>query len=596
MTKLFALTRAVRRGFYYTLTLVTTIMAVALVAKPFLTHPLTLLDFVLLLLFGILIFGVSLSFWSAIIGFLTIVLGGDRCKITRLCAVDQQANEAFPSQQRIALVMPVCNEHPHRVFAGLSATYQSLCETGHGAAFDVFVLSDTSDPELRLAEEQAWYHMRQRFNASDRIFYRNRLKNTGRKSGNIAEFCQRWGGRYEYMIMLDADSIMAGDTLVNLVKIMAKRPQIAILQTAPLAVNQHSLFGRIMQFATSFYGLIYSAGAAFWQLAESNYWGHNAIIRTRAFAAHGSLPNLPGHEPLGGEILSHDFVEAALLREAGWEIWLAYDLSGSYEEIPPNLIDYAKRDRRWCQGNLQHTWFLFAKGFSLISRLHFLMGIMAYLASPFWLLFLMITGFEAYHYGHLLPTYFIGDNPLPVWPISYSLELLALLLVTLGMLFIPKILSLVLLLFQPKKIKQYGGYVPATLSLVLECLFSTLIAPTLMLERTRFVLSILAKRSIGWPTQEREGHRLSVAEASKAHGNQTLIGLGAAWLVYLCLPSFFWWFFPVILGLIVSIPLSIVLSSNYWGALAKKARLFLTPEETQPSRLLTLFRQYHDQE
>ncbi len=588
-----AFTRSIRRSVYYTLTIATTLMAIALVSKPFLTHPLTLLEFILLLLFGILIFGVSLSFWSAVIGFLTIVVGGDRCKITRLCALDQHATDAFPSQLRIALVMPICNEEPHRVFAGLSATYQSLRETPYSDAFEVFVLSDTRDPALRLAEEQAWYQMRQNFNASDRIFYRNRLKNSGRKSGNIAEFCQRWGGRYDYLIMLDADSLMAGDTLIKLVKIMAKRPKIAILQTAPLAVNQQSLFGRIMQFSTSFYGLIYSAGAAFWQLAESNYWGHNAIIRTRAFAAHGSLPHLPGTEPLGGEILSHDFVEAALLREAGWEIWLAYDLTGSYEEIPPNLIDYAKRDRRWCQGNLQHMWLLGAKHFSLISRLHFLMGIMAYLASPLWLLFLMITGFEAYHYGLLLPTYFIGDNPLPVWPISYSLELMALLLVTLGMLFIPKILSLLLLLGQPKKMTQYGGYLPATLSLLLECIFSTLIAPTLMIERTRFVFAILAKRSIGWPTQERVGHRLRLAEASKAHGNQTLLGVVAAWVVYLYLPNFFWWFFPVIMGLVVSIPLSIILSSNYWGTLAKKARLFLTPEETQPSRLLTLFKKYY---
>jgi membrane glycosyltransferase len=297
---------------------------------------------------------------------------------------------------KTALVMPIYHEDPERVFAGLRAIYQSLLDTGRVEEFEVFVLSDSRQPDVWLEEEVHWYRMCCDFNAHGRVFYRNRERNIARKSGNLEEFCHRWGGRYRYMIVLDADSLMCGSTLTRMVDLMEAHPPVALIQSPPLPVNHKSLFARILQFGSSLYGDIFTAGASFWQLADSNYWGHNAIIRIKPFVEHCGLPKLPGKEPFGGEILSHDFVEAALLRKAGWEVWLAYDLKGSYEELPPTLIDYAKRDRRWCQGNMQHVRMVFARGFGGLSRLHFLMGIMSYLSSPLWFLFLLVTGFEAY--------------------------------------------------------------------------------------------------------------------------------------------------------------------------------------------------------
>ena len=135
--------------------------------------------------------------------------------------------------------------------------------------------------------------------------------NIGRKAGNIAEFVRNWGGAYDYMIVLDADSIMSGQSLVTLAQTMDAHPTVGIIQTLPLLAGRETLFARLLQFAVRVSGPMFGSGLTFWQLGESNYWGHNAIIRMRAFADHCSLPRLPGSPPFGGEIMSHDIVEAA---------------------------------------------------------------------------------------------------------------------------------------------------------------------------------------------------------------------------------------------------------------------------------------------
>jgi membrane glycosyltransferase len=414
-----------------------------------------------------------------------------------------------------------------------------------------------------------------------RIFYRNRPENTSRKSGNLEDFCIHWGGHYRYMIVLDADSIMKGETLVEMVRIMERQPRVALLQTPPTPINRESLFARILQFAGSLYNRMFTAGLNYWQLGESNYWGHNAIIRIQPFLDHCGLPKLPGREPFGGDILSHDFVEAALLRRAGWEVWLAYDLEGSYEEIPPTLIDYAKRDRRWCQGNLQHLRLALSHGFNSLSRLHFSMGVMSYLASPLWLLFLIATGVAAYFQTQHEPVYFFGENWAPVWPVSFAVEMTTVLLVTLTMLFLPKGLALLLLLKDGRLRRAYGGMLKATLSVVLETLFSVLTAPVLMLFQTKFVLAILMHRAVGWPPQQRGDHMTSFREAAQTHGVQTLIGVVAGVLSYQYVPAFFWWFIPVLLGLGLAIPVSMLSSSIALGRQSRELGLFLTPEETE---------------
>ena len=222
---------------------------------------------------------------------------------------------------RTALVMPIYNEDPSRIFAGLQAIYESLDALGAMASFDFFILSDTTDPEVWLEEERGFYALRQRTAGDTHIFYRHRRKNR-RKAGNIADFCQRWGARYEHMVILDADSLMTGEALVRLAAAMESQLQVGLIQTLPLMINRNTLFARAQQFAARVYGPIIAAGVAYWHLGDSSYWGHNAIIRTRAFLAHAGLPDLPGPPPFGGPILSHDFVEAALLRRAGGtSIW-----------------------------------------------------------------------------------------------------------------------------------------------------------------------------------------------------------------------------------------------------------------------------------
>ena len=574
-----------RRILFFSLVVLTTVLAMAMITSAFQQNGFTPTELILLILYTLLILWVSTSFWTATLGFWVLLRGGDKYSIGRLPPAGASPDDG---PLRTALVMPIYNEDPTRVTAGLRAIWQSLQETGRGDDFDLLILSDTRDPDCWMQEEANWYRMCVDFNAHGRIFYRNREKNIARKSGNLEDFCHRWGGRYRYMVVLDADSIMAGETLVSMVDMMEAHPGVALIQSPPLPANHKSLFSRILQFASNFYGDIFIWGINYWQLSSSGYWGHNAIIRVEPFVKHCGLPKLPGREPFGGEIFSHDTVEAALLRESGWEVWIAPELKGSYEELPPTLIDYAKRDRRWCQGNLQHLRMVFVRGFGGLSRLYFLMGIMSYVSSPLWLLFLILTGFEAYVQSQTMPVYFFGDNLFPVWPESYAVEMTTVLLVTLSMLFLPKIWSLILGLVRWRKIKTYGGILRATLSVFLESLFSMLTAPVLMIYQSKFVFAILMRRSVGWPPQNRDDHRLSLWEAIQAHGEHTVIGLLAGWVSYQYVPGFFLWLIPVLAGLVLSIPISMLSSSAWVGQTARKLGLFLTPEEYRQPRVLQL--------
>src|SRR5581483_2414338 len=269
------------------------------------------LDALLTALFAILFLWVSFSFWAATFGFLVLLRRRP------------PAAEPSPSPAHLpptALVMPIHNEDPLRVFANLHAVAQSLAETGHAGAFSIFVLSDTTDPRAWLEEERAWAKLAVDVPAEVRVFYRHRPENTGRKAGNVADFCRRWGGLYRYLIVLDADSLMEGATMVELVRRMEAGPAIGILQAPPRPVARHTFFARLVQFAAHVYGPVFLEGFALWSQCDGNYWGHNAILRLRPFMEHCDLPVLPGDGPLGGEILSQDFVEAALMRRAGYQV------------------------------------------------------------------------------------------------------------------------------------------------------------------------------------------------------------------------------------------------------------------------------------
>ena len=576
-----------RRVTFAFLVLATTAGAIALLSGSVQQEGLSPLEFVLILLYAVLFAWICAAFWTAFLGFIVRLY---RIRRWDLDAPDNTPRVMSGDAPRTVLIMPVYNETPLYVFARIRAIWESLMATDMADSFDLFVLSDTRDPDIQVEEELRWAALSRALGAAGRIFYRNRADNSYRKAGNIADFVRSWGGRYRYMTVLDADSLMEGATLVRMVAIMEAHPAVGVLQVPPVPVNNNSLFSRLLQFAASLYGPLYTAGMNFWQAGDASYFGHNAMLRVVPFARHCALPSLPGREPFGGPILSHDFVEAATLRRAGWEAWVAQGLSGSFEEIPPTLIDYAKRDRRWCQGNLQHGSLIAARGWRGLSRLHLVMAVMSYLASPLWFLFLLAAGVEAWLQSRDTPVYFFGYSLFPTWPVSYAFELMTVLLVTLFILFLPKLLSLVLLVSEPLRRKKFGGGVRATVSATLESLFSVILAPVLMVFQTKFVAAILLRRTVGWPTQQRDDRVTTFGEAVRAHGSQFVLGIAAGLLTWFYVPGFFWWFTPVLAGLVLAVPVSMLTSRSDLGRGARRLGLFLTPEEVDPPDVI---RRYH---
>jgi membrane glycosyltransferase len=543
----------------------------------------TWLEVAIVLVFGGLFGWISIGFWTALLGFV-MLLRRDRFAIT---ARGRGRDAGIDPSARTALVMPICDEPVERVFAGLRATRRSLERTGELAHFDFFVLSDTRDPGTWVREEEAWAAWCREVGGFGRIFYRHRKAPVARKSGNIADFCRRWGRAYRYMIVLDADSVMSGGALVELVRLMQRNPRVGMIQTAPQTVNRRSLFARVQQFANRVYGPMFAAGLHYWQLGHGQYWGHNAILRVAPFMRHCSLTRLPGKPPWGGEILSHDFVEAALLGRAGWEIWLAFDLEGSFEEPPSTLLEEMKRDRRWCQGNLQHSRLLFSEGLFPAHRALFVNGVMSYVSALLWFGFLALSSAEAISEALRPPDYFpSGRSLFPEWPVWRPDWALTLVAVTGSILFLPKLLGILLVLLR-RTSRQFGGALRLTASVLLEILLSSLLAPIRMVFHSRFVLWNLMGRTVAWRSGGREDLETSWRAALAHHGWDTLVasawGAGVFWLN----PDYFWWLTPIVAALILSVPVSVLASRISLGMAARRLGLFVTPEESAPPPELT---------
>lgn len=548
------------------------------------------LEMLTLALFAILFCWVSAGFWTAIMGFFVLLAGGDRYVISRTSV----GNTPIGREARTAIVMPICNEDVARVFAGLRATYESLAKTGDLRHFDFFILSDSSDPDVCTAETAAWISLCRSVKGFGRIFYRRRQRRVKRKSGNLDDFCRRWGSQYRYMIVLDADSVMSGECLGKLVRLMEANPGAGLIQTAPLAAGRETFYARVQQFATRVYGPLFTAGLHYWQLGESHYWGHNAIIRLAPFMKHCALAPLPGRGALSGPILSHDFVEAALMRRAGWGVWIAYDLPGSYEEMPPNLLDELKRDRRWCQGNIMNLRLFLAQGMHAVHRVVFVTGVMAYLSAPLWFLFLVLSTVLLAKYTLVAPEYFVEPRQLfPLWPEWHPERAIALFSATATLLFLPKILSVMLLWI--KGAKRYGGTFNLALSMAIELVFSALLAPVRMMFHTQFVVAALTGLSIAWKSPPREDAETTWGEAFRRHGLHSILGMAWAAGVYWLSPSFLWWLLPIVGALAVSVPVSVFSSRVSLGRGLRRARLFLIPEESWPPKELRWTEKYTDE-
>lgn len=546
----------------------------------------TFVEAALVTVFGILFAWISIGFWTAMLGFFVLIRQKDPFSFSQ--TLKGKPLHIEDPDALTAILVPIYNEDVNRVMAGVRTTLQELRKTKLDHMFRIFILSDTTDPDIWIHEETAWHEVCREENAFGSIFYRHRKSNVKRKSGNVADFCRRWGKSYRYMIVFDADSIMTGETLVRMVQAMELYSNVGILQTPSSAVKRHSLISRVQQFANRVYGPVFAAGLHFWLLGDAQYWGHNAIIRVVPFMEHCQLPRLPGKGPLGGEILSHDFVEAALMRRAGFGVWLAYDLKGSYEETPPTLLDELKRDRRWCQGNLQHLGLIFTHGFFPVHRALFINGVMSYGSALLWLVFLILSSIEAVAEVIIEPKYFpsAGVSLFPQWPVWYPQWAITLLGSTAIVLFLPKFLSVAYIVFHEKKAHLYGGTFHLWASMILETLTSTLLAPIRMAFHSRFVIMTLAGRTTGWGTQTRSDRGTTWNDAFQYHIDQTLVALLWGSILYIFNPSFFWWMSPILGPMAISIPISALTSRVSMGLRAQKARLLITPEETDEPREL----------
>ena len=528
---------------------------------------LTPLAYAILALFVSLFAWIALALTSAMAGFVAVLSGGGSVLDTPVPA---------PLQSRTALLMPAYNEAPARIMAALEALHADLAGSGVGGQFDLFILSDTRDPAAWLAEEAAFLQLRARIGGT--VFYRRRAQNTERKAGNIADWVRRWGGAYDHFLILDADSVMTADCVIRLVAAMERTPGAGLIQSLPVIVGGRTLFARMQQFAGRLYGPVIAHGISWWHGAEGNYWGHNAVIRTRAFASAAGLPTLPGRKPFGGHILSHDFVEAALLRRAGWAIHMMPAIAGSYEEGPPSLADVAIRDRRWCQGNLQHAAILPTRGLHWVSRLHLMMGIGAYGTAPLWFGFLLagiVLSLEAHF---VLPNYFpTGPSLFPHWPVVDPVRSKWVFILTMAVLLGPKLLATIAGLVRERR--AFGGAIRLLASVLVETLLAGLIAPVAMLTQSAAVVSILSGRDGGWQPQRRDDGVSPWRDIIRAYLPHTLGGLALGLVSALVSLPLLLWMSPVVLGLALAIPLASLTARRSAGSAFARAGLLGTPEE-----------------
>ncbi len=519
----------------------------------------------LLVLIAANLFYVALTGWPGILGFIVAkTRGGLRVTATPT------------GLSRTALLMPIHKEDPQAVFAAIEAMTRAVADAGL-LHVDVFVLSDTQDPAIAAEEARAFAAVQARNPAGGPgLSYRRRTSNAGRKVGNLAEFCGTHGAEYDYMMVLDADSLMGAATISKLIGLMDANPRTGLIQTVPYPVGRDTLFARIQQFSARLYTPLLVEGLTFWQQGDGNYWGHNAIVRIAPFMAHCTLPVLPGREPFGGEILCHDVVEAGLMRGAGWDVWVLPEVLESYEALPANLVDFAVRERRWCQGNLQHSALLRHPGLRPVGRFHLAYGIAHYAAGPLVMALMVLGTLDAVLAWGFVPALMSGGG--------FAQAALSVLL--LGGLYGGKLLSLGDALFDHDAARSYGGRMRLLASAAAEQAAALVISAVLVVFYTRYVLELLCGQTVRWDSQPRGDRGVTWAESWLRFQGPFLVG--AMWLLVLVLAggAMFAWAAPLVLGLLAAVPAVVWSSRTDLGLAAKRLGLFWTPEETAPTPVL----------
>ncbi len=496
----------------------------------------------LIVIVAITAFWIALSVSTAFVGLGAMLVQRSRRAI----------DDGTPPPLDVALLVPVYNEAPAEVFGNAAAMIAGLRNAKTPHRYTLFILSDTRDEAIAAQESRAILALKASFPKA-RVHYRRRAQNTDGKVGNLADWVEHWGGAHEAMLVLDADSLMCPCAITALTDALARDPSAGLIQSFPRLFGAKTLFGRIQQFGARVYAAPLAEGLARWTGAEGNYWGHNAIIRSAAFAACAGLPKLKARR---GErlILSHDFVEAGLLRRAGWAVRFLPRLEGSYEEAPPTLIDYIVRDRRWCQGNLQHLKLLATRGLHPVSRFHLFSGAMGYLLSPAWFALLVAWTLVGNGDDANLLRYFSGQNPQVTWPELTAFNSVAILAFMYGLLLAPKLGAAGMVRQMGLRLRDLGGARQFLTSLLGEIILSILYAPILMIQQTMAVGASLIGRRIAWKPQSRTGKGYPLSTLVRFHWVETIIGLGL--LLGMVTGVVTLWLVPIAASLALAIPLS----------------------------------------
>lgn len=554
-----------RRLLFFALVGVSMIGLIWLLALTLSPGGLSVLDWALLVCFAVTLPWSVIGFWNASIGFLIMRFARDPVAVVVPSSAEAGPNDRLTTST--AILVCVRNEAPERVVRNLEPMLKGLVESGWADFFDLYILSDTNNAALAEIEQNAFIALGETWGDDIGITYRRRSDNTGFKAGNIADFCQKWGHEHSFAITLDADSFMTAEAVLRLVRIMQVDPKLGILQGLVVGMPSTSAFARIFQFGMRLGMRSYTTGSAWWQGDCGPYWGHNAIIRLAPFIAHCDLPVLTRQGVLGGHILSHDQIEAVLMRRAGWEVRALPDEAvGGWEENPPTLLEFIRRDLRWCQGNMQYWNFLAMPGLKLISRYQLTFALLMFVGSPAWM-GLLVLGTLGVAFAATPATFIRADA---------GFALFAIILV---MWFAPKIATVLDVLSRGEARRSFGGGVRFTASVVCETLFFIMLSPIMWFGHTLFLIGLLFGRAIGWIGQSRDDHAVPFAAAAAQLWPQTLLGLASIGVLALTVPSAIPYALFIAGGLILAIPLAIVTASPAFGALLVRFGIGRLPEE-----------------
>jgi len=524
----------------------------------------TPLDLFILACFLVTLPWTIIGFWNAVIGLLVMRLSKN--PVDAVCPI-AQADPQTPLTSSTALLSCVRNEDTETLETNLSAMVSHLVRAGEARHFTLYVLSDTNMDDIALQEQQLAARLRDRFAGQMDVIYRRRSNNKGFKAGNIEDFCDRWGDRHDFALVLDADSYMSAEAITGLVRRMQANPQVGILQSLVVGLPTDSAFARVFQFGMRLGMRSYTIGSAWWQGDCGPYWGHNAILRIQPFKDHCRLPDLPGKGPLSGTILSHDQVEAVLMRRAGYEVRVLPMETGSYEANPPHLLEFIRRDLRWCQGNLQYRRLLGLPGLKPVSRAQLVLAILMFLGSPAWIGFMtgaavlgMVTDYMPYR----------ADTGA------------ALFFTVLTMVFAPKLATVADVLARKDLRRAFGGPLRVLVSVGAEIVYAAMLAPIMAVAHTLFMGGLLFGKTIGWGAQARGVQRLPVLLTLQKLWPQTLFGLaGLAWLSGQD-PALVWPVIPVAVGPLLAALIAVGTSTPSLGRIAVRSTLWRIPEETTP--------------